>query len=542
VSNQNDIFQKAQSANFFGKIYHYTKLSGPGWIQAAVTLGGGTLVGALYLGVVGGYQFLWLQPLAMLCGIIMLSAISYVTLSKDKVEDRPFELAKKHVSPMLAWGWLIATIIADVVFCAAQFALGADAVQGNLGGANLPPFLITGILFVVAFSLIYLFSGEGKAAKVIDSIIKLLVAIIVLAFMGVVFVLLWNNAVNWSEIVSGLVPDFSALFRPTDSYAPSISAAGAYSDFWTNYISESQRNIIIGAFGTAVGINMTFLLPYSLMKKGWEKKHRELSRFDLVLGLLIPFILGASALIISTASQFHAKKDGIVSEGAYHQVLDARLKAEYTDFNTFDANKVAQIRQAAPQVDKDLSVMLAKRNANDLANALKPFLGNWSQLIFGIGILAMALSTMLVHMMMNGYAVSEAFGQPGQRKLFLIGAIIPAIAGFFSPLLWNGAAKTALAVPASVIATTLLPIAYLIFLLLMNSKKALGNELPNNRIIVNILMFLATGIATFAAVWALLGKYQSANVYEHTFGMVGLIGLPILALIGIISFMRKEAA
>lgn len=538
---QNEIFQKAQNASFFGKLHHYAKLSGPGWVQAAVTLGGGTLVGALYLGVVGGYQFLWLQPLAMLCGIIMLSAISYVTLSKEDIKDRPFELAKKHVSPVLAWGWLIATIIADVVFCAAQFALGADAVQGNLGGASLPPFLITGTLFVVAFSLIYLFSGEGKAAKIIDTFIKILVAIIVLAFMGVVIILMWNNAIHWGELFSGLVPDFSALFRPTASYASSIAAAGEYGDFWNNYISDSQRNIIIGAFGTAVGINMTFLLPYSLMKKGWAKKHRELSRFDLVLGLLIPFILGASALIISTASQFHAKRDGYVSEAAYHQVLDTRLKAEYPNFANFETSKVAQLRQAAPQVDKDLSVMLAKRNANDLANALQPFLGNWSQLIFGIGILAMALSTMLVHMMMNGYAVSEAFGQPGQRKLFLIGAVIPAIAGFFSPLLWNGAAKTALAVPASVIATTLLPIAYLIFLLLMNSKKALGEELPKKRFLVNLLMFGATGIATFASVWALLGKYQSANVYDHTFGLVGLIGLPILALIGIIGFMRKEA-
>ena len=538
---QDELFNKAQSTNFFGKLLYYTQLSGPGWIQAAVTLGGGTLVGALYLGVVGGYQFLWLQPLAMLCGIIMLSAISYVTLSKDKIEDRPFELAKRHISPMLAWGWLIATIIADVVFCAAQFALGADAIQGNLGGSNLPPFLITGILFIVAFSLIWLFSGEGKASKIIDNFIKALVAIIVLAFMGVVITLMWNGAINWGELFGGLIPDFSALFRPTDAYTPSVAAAGEYGAFWEDYISESQRNIIIGAFGTAVGINMTFLLPYSLMKKGWQKKHRELARFDLALGLFIPFILGASALIISTASQFHAKKDGIVSEAAYHQVLDARLKIEHPNFATYDKNKVAQIRQGAPQADKDLSTMLAKRNANDLANALRPFLGNWSQLIFGIGILAMALSTMLVHMMMNGYAISEAFGQPGQRKLFLIGAAIPAIAGFFSPLLWNGAAKTALAVPASVIATTLLPIAYLIFLLLMNSKKALGEELPKNRILVNILMFAATGIATFASIWALLGKYQSANVYDHNFGIVGLIGLPILALIGIISFFRKEA-
>ena len=519
-----DLFEKAQSAGFLGKLYYYTRLSGPGWVQAAVTLGGGTLVGALYLGVVGGYQFLWLQPLAMLCGIIMLSAISYVTLSKEDKADRPFELARKHVSPLLAWGWLGATIVADVVFCAAQFALGADAIQGNLGGEALPPFLITGGLFLVAFYLIWLFSGEGKASRIIDGIIKILVAIIVLAFVGVVITLMVNGAINWGALWSGIIPDFSALFRPTDSYASSIAAAGEYSDFWKAYISENQRNIIIGAFGTAVGINMTFLLPYSLMKKGWGKKHRELARFDLVLGLFIPFILGASALIISTASQFHAQKNAIVGEAAYHQVLDARLTAEHPEFKTYDTTKITQLRVGASQADKDLATMLAKRNANDLANALRPFLGNWSQLIFGIGILAMALSTMLVHMMMNGYAVSEAFGQPGQRRLFLIGAVLPAIAGFFSPLIWNGAAKTALAVPASVIATTLLPIAYLIFLLLMNSKKALGAALPKNRFLVNTLMIIATGIATFASIWALVGKYQSANVYDHRFGLFGLIG------------------
>ena len=142
-TNIDERLKNISSKGFFEKLMLYTRMSGPGWIQAAVTLGGGTLVGALYLGVIGGYQFLWLQPLAMLCGIIMLAAISYVTLSKDKLEDRPFELAKKNVSPLLAWGWLIATVVANVVFCAAQFALGADAIQGNLGGANINPYAVS---------------------------------------------------------------------------------------------------------------------------------------------------------------------------------------------------------------------------------------------------------------------------------------------------------------------------------------------------------------------------------------------------------------
>ncbi len=37
----------------------YMKLSGPGWLQSAITLGGGSLAGSLYLGVIAGYQLLW---------------------------------------------------------------------------------------------------------------------------------------------------------------------------------------------------------------------------------------------------------------------------------------------------------------------------------------------------------------------------------------------------------------------------------------------------------------------------------------------------
>jgi len=84
--------------------------SGPGWIQAAVTLGGGTLVSALYLGVIGGYQFLWLQPLAMLAGVTMLAGLSYITLSTQDSKERPFTLTKKRLSPVLAWGWLLAAM------------------------------------------------------------------------------------------------------------------------------------------------------------------------------------------------------------------------------------------------------------------------------------------------------------------------------------------------------------------------------------------------------------------------------------------------
>lgn len=524
----------------FSKFRSYAGQSGPGWIQAAVTLGGGTLVSALYLGVIGGYQFLWLQPLAMLFGYVMLVAISHVTLSKTEAGDRPFKLIERHVSRFLAWGWLVASVVANVVFCSAQFALGTDAIQGSMGLLQEHTYGITFLLFLFGMVMMWLFSRESKLSKVLDTIIKILVAIIVLCFFGAILTLAFNGEIQFSQMLQGLIPDFKALFQPTAAYTDYIELTGEYAPFWEQYIASSQRDIIIGAFGTAVGINMTFLLPYTLQRRGWGKADRELARFDLFFGLFVPFVLGASFLIIVTASQFHAQRDSLVNEQAYHQVLDLRLSAEYPQFSSFSSSEVEQIRKGLSQSDKDLSVMLAKRTVTDLSLSLKPILGDWSRLIFGVGVLAMAISTMLVHMMINGYAISEAFGQPGNARFFLIGALIPAFTGFLSPILWSGAIKTSLAVPASVIATTLLPIAYLIFLLLMNSKKALGEELPSNRIAVNTAMILAFIIATFASFWAIWGKVTSASPLESNLGWLGMIGLPVLMLVGIVSFLKKE--
>ena len=134
------------------KLALYTRKSGPGWLQGAITLGGGSLAGALYLGVVMGYNMMWLQPLAMILGVIMLSAISYVTLSTG---GRPLQSINQHVSPVLGWAWIIATLMANIVWCMPQFNLGRAAIQQNLlpsiGSGNASTIAICVVLFVVAF-------------------------------------------------------------------------------------------------------------------------------------------------------------------------------------------------------------------------------------------------------------------------------------------------------------------------------------------------------------------------------------------------------
>ena len=65
------LLQEASTKGPLGKAAIYARLSGPGWLQGAITLGGGSLAGALYLGILFGPHMLWLQPLAMICGVAL---------------------------------------------------------------------------------------------------------------------------------------------------------------------------------------------------------------------------------------------------------------------------------------------------------------------------------------------------------------------------------------------------------------------------------------------------------------------------------------
>jgi hypothetical protein len=71
--------------------------------------------------------------------------------------------------------------------------------------------------------------------------------------------------------------------------------------------------------------------------------------------------------------------------------------------------------------------------------------------------------------------------------------------------------------PTSVFCIILLPIAYIAFLLLMNQKAMLGDNMPQGgkRILWNVLMVIATAIATLVSIWSLwsrLGRWSIAVI------------------------------
>ncbi|QDT26866.1 divalent metal cation transporter [Gimesia panareensis] len=557
IEQDRQLILDAKQRGTGAKLMAYTKLSGPGWLQSAITLGGGSLAGGLYLGILSGYHLMWLQPLAMILGVIMLSAIGYVALS---TKERPFAAINTHINPVLGWGWAIATLMANLVWCMPQFSLGTAALQQNLApeiftNNDNGKILAVAMLFVLSGIVIWFYDSGGWGIKLFEAILKFLVGIVVICFFGVVIKMsVSTNDLDWGKILAGYIPNFSLFNNPSPEFSGVLSEAGKYAEYWKNLIVGNQQKVMITAAATAVGINMTFLLPYSMRAKGWDKDFRGLAMFDLSTGLFVPFVLATSCVVIAAASQFHAKPAaGLLGEkdaqgqvvqadpgllGQYHKLLDNRIKTEVSpeewDALSKDSEALAQKRDALPLPERKLAAMLVNRDAFQLASALKPLAGETvSQLVFGIGVLSMAVSTIIILMLINGFVFCEMLGVEPKGMYHRIGCFMPAITGSIGSFFWKGDAKAWLAVPTSMFGMVLLPIAYLTFFFMMNSKQILGERIPTGgkRIVWNLAMGIATLLATFGSLFSIKSSGFS------TYGFAALGGFVALALI--VHFVRK---
>ena len=73
---------------------------------------------------------LWLQLVAITIGVIMLSAISYVTLSTNK---RPYSAINEYVNPVLGVSWITATILANMIWIFPSFHFASTRSTRILG-------------------------------------------------------------------------------------------------------------------------------------------------------------------------------------------------------------------------------------------------------------------------------------------------------------------------------------------------------------------------------------------------------------------------
>jgi hypothetical protein len=177
---------------------------------------------------------------------------------------------RRHVSPVLAWAWLAATVAANLVWTMPQFSLGGAAVRQNLlpsifGPDAMPVFwskLIIGVaMAAIAISVVRRYGQGSRGVKVFENILKVFVGIIVLCFVGVVVRLtLAGDVISWGQVARGFVPDLSLLTAPAPGYDAILGRMDPTArDFWTSTILNQQRDVMIATVATAVGILGPFL-------------------------------------------------------------------------------------------------------------------------------------------------------------------------------------------------------------------------------------------------------------------------------------------
>ena len=556
-----EILSEAHERGLGATFGAFLRLSGPGWLQSAITLGGGSLGSALYLGMLGGTGMLWVQLVAILIGVVMLSAISYVTLSSG---ERPYAAMNKHINPVLGTAWITATIIANMVFILSQFSLCFDSLQllmPKLDGEDNTKLIVSSIIGAIALVIVLMSYKPGMAAKLFDWILKLVVGFVVLSFVGAVVVLFQQGSLDWNTIGEGFKPE--AIWASLNSLSPQLAplTEGLDSaDFWTAEVNRARQTSMIAAAAAAVGINMTFLLPYSMLARGWDRTFRGLARWDLITGMAIPFVLVTSCIVISSASAFHGKADenilssdpvmvkkslffkGLmkpvakrIKKGGESEAATALAKINAMPTSAEDRllhSKQVKAKDAAmtallvdyiskmSENERKLALATVKPNSKMLAASLEPLLGERAGLVFGIGALAMGFSTIVVLMLINGYAFAEISGYYDSRVIRSLGAIIALAAGISWVWLWQGQSQTYLLIVAGTFAAVLLPIAYFAFFLMMNSESLLGDDKPRGlwMLIWNLLMIIGVAGAVAAAVLSVKGKLSTGFVESISTG------------------------
>ncbi len=417
----------------------YLRLSGPGWLQGAMTLGGGSAITSLTIGAVYGYELLWVQPVSMIIGCIMLFALSHQTLSTGV---RPYAAMRDFVSPALAWAWAVAALASSVIWGFSHYPLSAGmleeviavgtgfSLQQEAGiGREIYLFALALLVWAVCAFTAWNYGAGGRAVKVFETAIKLLTTMIVLAFAWVVISVSGKGQVDWAAVMMGFVPGS----LPTD-------AAGV--------------TTVMAALGTAVGINMTFVYGYTLLERGWQREHRELARYDIVIGLVLPYILVTSLVVIAAAAAFHGSDLSI-------------------------QGKLSPSQAGQMFVDAGMGPVTGR-------------------LIFALGVLGMAVGSLVMHMLCCGAAAGALFNWEPHSRNYRLALLLPtpAVLGVF---LWSTMGAY-LVLPTSAICGFLLPIAYLGWLALNNRSDYLGEYRPvggrallyNTAMVLCILIVLAS--------------------------------------------------
>jgi hypothetical protein len=353
--------------------------------------------------------------------------------------ERPYRAFGREFSYVLAFLWALGTIVASVIWHFPQYGLAAAAardlayVAGASEDSNVVYYVVSfgigiAILAINIFTT-WNYGSHARGIKLYEWFLRSVIGLVIISF-GIVVI---GTGINWPELFKG----FFAFRIPE---------------------AEGTITIILGAIGAAVGINMTFLYPYSLLAKGWGKKHKTLARWDLGMSMFLPFVLVTSLVIIAMGNTIYDPSAGV--------------------------------RTGMKPVEA----------AQSLTSVMGTGLG---RVIFDLGFIGMTCGAISTHMVVCGFTVCEMFGLKYTVKRYRMSTLVPAI-GILGVVtttpMW-------LPVAASAICLTMLPVAYLMFFVLNSNRGYIGGAVGRGvkREVFTLILLAALAMASIGAAIKLKG-------------------------------------
>jgi Mn2+/Fe2+ NRAMP family transporter len=420
----------------------YIKRTGPGLLQSAMTLGAGSATASVVAGASFGYKLLWVQPVAMFLGVMMLAALGNVVLTTG---ERPYRAFGREMSKTLVFLWALGTIMSSIIWHFPQYGLAAGAARdlgsmaglsvidagGDFTGAGLAASFGVGFLILaINIFTVWSYGGSSRGIRLYEWFLRTVIALIILMFAIVVAGNI--TKIDWVELGKGFIGWYGI----------------------PEYTNAKHVTLVLGMLGAAVGINMTFLYPYSLLAKGWGKEHKTLARWDLGMSMFLPFALVTSLVIVAmTVTDVYTGQD----------VLQEKLKPV------------------------------------GAATSLHGILGEHAgRIVFDLGLIAMTCSAISTHMVVCGFTFCEMLGLEYTKVRFRLFALAPAIG------LLGVVAKLPFWFPvaASAVCFAMLPIAYLAFLIMNNKRSYIGDAVGSGtkRVVFNAILVVALLMATIGSI------------------------------------------
>lgn len=444
MTQPNDI-QSLLDKPLGARLLGYFRMSGPGYLQSAMTLGGGSIASCAALGSLFGYKYLWVQIVAMALGYIVLASVAKQTCHSG---ERPYAVFKRELHPSLAVIWAASALVATILWHIPQYSLTANGLITLADGLSLDldntiaRSFMGLIVLSVSAGMVYVYHSGVKGVRLYETVVKSLIWIIVVAFGIAAFT---GESIDWGGVFKGLL------------------GITFISDLMANGMEEQAIKPVIGALAAAVGINMIFLYPYSLLERGWKQDHKELAYFDLLSGMAFPFIVATTLMILAVAKTIGPEPGMIGTE-------------------------VRDVREIIPVLSEALG-------------------DGFARLIVGVGVTTIGFSTIITHMLASGFIGCEMFGLSHSGKAKFWFSLLPAI-GVIGVVIKF---PIPLAITASTLAMPLMPITVICFIVLLNRPSYMGDAMPRGmaRTGWNTILIAAAIVMTGAASIALQKNWQS---------------------------------